>query len=157
MITYDANDQLRYKFVSDGELRNAIHLVVKDKAGVINGLYDESIPVGSEKVIVYAYRKGTFSASTETQPQGVNQMYFMNAASSAEVRSGLNGRTFTIAYLEAGDYELYFASYDEAPSGRTSFKGVLQAELSVDGTVGNRVSVKAGATASISTVGHGVL
>jgi hypothetical protein len=157
MITYDMNDQVRYKFVSDRELSEAINLTIKEQSGIIRGTYEETTPIGFEKVIVYAYRKGTFSASTETQPQGENQMYFMNAATSAEIRSGLNGRTFTIAYLEAGDYELYFASYEKTPSGRTSFNGVLQAELSVNGTVGNRISVKAGATASISTVVKGVL
>jgi hypothetical protein len=156
-ITYDVNDEVRYRFVSDTELNRAVRLVVKEHSGAIKGTYNESTPIVSEKIVAYAYKKGTFSASTETQPQGETQMYFMNAAGSSEVKSGLNGREFTIAYLEEGDYELYFASYEATPSGRMSFKGVLQAEMNVDGTVGNRISVGAGTTVSISTIVMGIL
>lgn len=156
-IAYDADDELRYKFVSEAEMSKAVQLVIREKSGTIKGTYNEESATASEKVIVYAYKKGTFSASTETQPQGEHQMYFMNAIGSAEVKSGINGRVFTIAYLEEGDYELYFASYEQAPSGRSSFKGVLQAEMSVNGTVGNRISVQGGATITIATVVKGIL
>ena len=60
-------------------------------------------------------------------------------------------------FLDEGDYELYFASFENTPSGRMSFRGVLQAEMNVDGTVGNRVAVEAGSTISISTVVNGIL
>jgi hypothetical protein len=156
-IAYDANDQVHYKFVSNSDLGKAVQLVIREKSGTIKGTYNESTSTGSEKVVVYAYKKGTFSASTETQPQGEHQMYFMNATGSAEVKSSLNGRVFTIAFLEEGDYELYFASYESSPSGRSSFKGVLQAEMSVDGAIGNRIKVEAGVTVSISTVVKGIL
>lgn len=156
-VAYDMNDEVRYRFVSDNDLSKAVRLVVREQSGAIKGLYNESTPTSSEKVIAYAYKKGTFSASTETQPQGITQMYFMNAAGSAEVKSGLNGRVFTIAFLEEGDYELYFASYEKTPSGRSSFKGVLMAEMEVDGTVGNRIRVEAGASVSISTTVKGIL
>ncbi len=156
-IAYDMNDEVRYRFVGDDELSRSVRLVVREKSGMIKGVYNESVPITSEKVIAYAYKKGTFSASTETQAQGTTQMYFMNAAGSAEVRSGLNGREFTIAFLEEGDYELYFASYEEAPSGRAAFKGVLMAEMSVGGTVGNRITVKEGSSVSISTEVKGIL
>jgi hypothetical protein len=156
-IAYDMGEEVRYRFVSDNDLSKAVRLMIKDEAGTIKGLYTESVPTTSEKVIVYAYKKGTFSASTETQPQGQTQMYFMNAAGSSEVRSGLNGREFTIAFLDQGDYELYFASYESTPSGRSSFREMLQAEMSVDGTVGNRISVEAGASVSISTEVKGIL
>lgn len=156
-IAYDVDDEVRYKFVSDYELNRSLRLLMKEKSGTIKGTYNESMPKSAEKTIVYAYKKGTFSASTETQPQGVTQMYFMNAAGSAEVKPGLNGRGFMIAYLEEGDYELYFASYGQTPSGRLFFVGVMQAEMNVGGTVGNRVTVAAGASVSISTVVKGIL
>jgi hypothetical protein len=156
-IAYDMNDEVRYRFVSDNELSRSVRLVLREQTGTIKGTYDESTPMATEKIVVYAYKKGTFSASTETQPQGETQRYFMNAAGSAEVKPGLNGRGFMIAYLEEGDYELYFASYKETPSGRMSFGGVLQAEMDVDGTVGNRIRVEAGASVSISTVVKGIL
>lgn len=151
-IAYDMDDQIRYKFVSDNELSKAIRLVNRDGSGMIRGVYTENSKTPSEKVIAYAYRKGTFSASTETQPQGETQIYFMNAAGSSEVKSGVNGREFTIAFLEEGDYELYFASYEDSPSGRSSLREMLQAEMNVGGAVGNRISVEAGTSISISTV-----
>lgn len=155
-IAYDANEGVKYRFVSDGGLGGAVRLVMREKSGVIKGIYSDN-SAGSAKVVVYAYRKGTFSASTETQPQGENQTYFMNASGSSEVKSGLNGRGYTIAFLEEGDYELYFASYEETPSGKASYTGLLQAETSVDGSVGNRIAVEAGATVAISTVIKGIL
>lgn len=151
------NDVVRYRFVNDKEMSEAVRLLVKEKAGTIKGLYYEGDPMISDKIIAYAYKKGTFSASTETQAQGESAMYFMNAAGSSEVKPGLNGRGFTIAYLEQGDYELYFASYAETPSGRLAFNAILQTELNVGGTVGNRISVGAGASVSVSTMVKGVL
>ncbi len=155
-VAYDAGETVKYRFVGDNDLNASIRLVIREKAGVIKGTYNEN-PGPSEKVVVYAYKKGTFSASTETQPQGGNQTYFINAAGSSEVRSGLSGKEFTIAFLEDGDYELYFAAYEETPSGKASFTGLLQAETSVDGSVGNRIAVRAGATVAISTVVKGIL
>lgn len=155
-IAYDANESVKYKFVSDGSLGGAVRLVIREKAGMIKGMYSDNLG-GSGKVVVYAYRKGTFSASTETQPQGENQAYFMNAAGSSEVKSGLSGKEYTIAFLEEGDYELYFASYEETPSGKASYTGLLQAETSVDGSVGNKIAVEAGATVAILTVVKGIL
>jgi len=156
-IAYDANDNVRYKFVSRDDLNAAVRLMVRGNTGTIRGLYNDDDPFTEKKIIAYAYKKGTFSASTETLAQGDTQIYFRNAAGSAEVKQGINGREFTIAFLEEGDYELYFASYEQAPSGRTTFGGMLQAETSVDGTVGNRISVEAGVSVSISTVVKGVL
>jgi hypothetical protein len=156
-ITYDANEQVRYKFVGDADLNSSIHLAVKEKTGVIKGVLNDYLPPDTEKIVAYAYRKGTFSASTETQPQGESQMYFMNAAASGEVKSGLNGRMFVIPFLEEGGYELYFASYEKTPSGRLSFREVLRAELNVGGTVGNRMTVKSGATVPVMTVVNGFL
>jgi hypothetical protein len=156
-IAYDANDEVRYSFVNKDELSAAVRLMVRENSGTIKGLYTDGSPLTDKKIIAYAYRKGTFSASTETQAQGDTQIYFKNAEGSAEVKQGMNGREFTIAFLEEGDYELYFASYEKTPSGRTTFSEMLQAETSVDGTVGNRIAVEAGASISISTVVKGIL
>lgn len=155
-VAYDANENVKYRFVADGDLGAAVKLVIREKSGTIKGMYSDN-SASSNKVVVYAYKKGAFSASTETQPQGENQTFFINAAGSSEVRSGLSGREYTIAFLEEGDYELYFAAYEETPSGKASFTGLLQAETSVDGSVGNRIAVEAGATVSISTVIKGIL
>ncbi|MEI9917340.1 MAG: DUF4382 domain-containing protein [Bacteroidota bacterium] len=151
-ISYDANDDVRYKFVGDDQLNSSLRVMVKEKGGAIKGILNNYLPARSEKVVAYAYKKGTFSASTETQPQGENQMYFMNAVASGEVKPGLNGRTFVVPFLEEGDYELYFASYDETPSGRLAFQRILVIGLNVNGTVGNRITVRSGGTVSVATV-----
>lgn len=156
-ITYRSNGSNEYRFVGDRDLNSSIRLLVREKTGVIKGLFNENSPAPSDKVIVYAYKKGTFSASTETQPQGENQTYFINAAASSEVHSGMRGKEFTLAFLENGDYELYFASYGQTPSGRSSFKGVLQAEMTVGGSEGNKITVEAGATVSISALVRDIL
>jgi hypothetical protein len=156
-ITYDMNEQVRYRFVGSSDLNNSVRLVVKENSGVIKGVLNDYLTLSSEKVVAYAYKKGTFSASTETQPQGENQMYFMNAAASGEVKSGLNGRMFLIPFLEEGDYELYFASYEETPSGRLSFRDVMHAELNVGGVTGNRMAVRAGGSVSVVTDVSGLL
>jgi Domain of unknown function (DUF4382) len=156
-IAYDMDENIRYKFVSDNDLSNSIRMVLRDKSGRIQGSFNEGNGSSNEKVVVYAYKKGTFSASTETQPQGEHQTYFINSTSSTEVKSTLSGREYTLAFLEEGSYELYFASYEESPSGRSTFKGVLMAETSVDGTVGNTINVESGATISISTQIKGIL
>ena len=155
-VAYDMNEQVRYRFVGDNDLNSSVHLLVKESSGVIKGVLNDYLTLSSEKVVAYAYRKGTFSASTETQPQGENRMYFMNAVASGEVKSGLNGRIFVIPFLEEGDYELYFASYEEM-SGRLSFREMMPTELNVGGSVGNRMTVRAGGTVSVVTEVDGMM
>lgn len=156
-IRYSDDPSMKYSFVSESNLNSAVRLVSKEKSGTIKGTYQEESSVDSEKIIVYAYRKGTFNASTETEGQTADNIFFKNAVASAEVKQTLTGKTFTLAFLEEGEYELHFYAYDQdSATGRFTVTARLQSENNVDGQVKNIISVKAGASVNITTTIRGV-
>lgn len=147
-----------YSFVSDNELSSAIRVVNKANTGTVQGTYNEETISGADQVIVYAYKKGTYTAATETTPQGDSDILFVNAVGSAKVKSSLSGNTYKLAMLESGDYEFYFAAYKkETGSDRMVFQNVLQAEISVNGGVEDMVAVQAGTTINILSSIKGIL
>jgi hypothetical protein len=157
-IRYSDDPSIRYQFVSDNNLNAAVRLVTKQSSGMIKGTYQNESGVDSEKIIVYAYKKGTFNASTETQPQGTDGIQFKNAVASAEVKSGLSGSFYTLAYLPEDEYELHFAAYSKnTTTGRMSFDAMLQSETSVNGSIADAIHVEAKATINISTSIKGVI
>lgn len=113
-----------FEFVSMSELSAGVRTVNEESTGMINGSVNDSENT-SDKIIVYAYEKGSFNAETETQGQGESNVTFANAVSSSVV-SGLNN-SYSINFLEEGDYELVFASYSES-EGDFSFNALLEAE-----------------------------
>jgi hypothetical protein len=157
-IRYSENEALRYQFVSDNSLKAAIRVVAKENSGTIKGSYQNDSDVEAEKIIVYAYKKGTFNASTETQPQGEDGILFAKAVASAEAKETLSGSSYTLAFLEQGEYELHFVAYQKnTETGRFTFSSELDAETTVDGSVGNIIKVNAGASVSISARIKGLL
>ncbi len=153
-----SSDAVSYSFVSDNNLNAAVKLVAKANSGTVIGSYEESSGSNADKIIVYAYKKGTFNASTEATPQGTDEILFANAAGSAEVKQGLTGKEFKLAFLEAGDYELHFVGYtQDTTTGRYQFQTQLKSETSVDGSVGNLVTVKSGLTVNVAAVITGIL
>lgn len=147
-IAYSDDPMVRYTFVTDDKLKAAIRLVARENAGTIKGSYEANSD--AEKIIVYAYKKGTFSAATETESQAENNMHFANAVASAEVKQGLTGRTFTLAFLEEGEYELYFAAHSQNTSGRMTFETLLSSETKIDGSVANLIKVQGGVTINVT-------
>jgi len=157
-IRYADGASSDYSFVSDNNLKVAVSLVTKAKSGMIKGTYDESSNSNADKIIVYAYKKGTFNASTETTPQGEDGLLFANARSSAVVKQTLTGNEFTLAFLEEGEYELHFIGYShDAATGRYNFETRLESETSVDGSVANFVMVKGGVTINVAATITGIL
>jgi hypothetical protein len=146
-----------YRFVSDNNLRSAIRIIGKSNSGTIKGTYEESISSGADEVIVYAYQKGTFNMETETQPQGEDQLLFANAVSSTKVSSSLSGNSFTLALLEAGEYELYFAKYNDNGSGELEFDTLLESETTVNGSINSLVMLQANLTTNIAVSITGLL
>lgn len=142
--------QVKYRFVNDNSLRAAVRVVDKSKAGTIKGSYSDEAGSASGKVIVYAYKKGTFTAA-ETQAQGEDGLLFAKAVSSAEVKQGLTGKVYTLALLEEGEYELHFAAYEEDASGRIKFTTMLTSETSAEGSLGG-IKVKGGLNVNVSSV-----
>lgn len=148
---------VRYNFVSNDNLQSSVRLVSLDQVGSINGAYSEQTSSNADMVIVYAYKKGSFNATTETMAQGDDGIFFKNAISSTAVKSSLSGNTFKLAFLEAGDYELHFAAYTKnSTSNQFVFQNMLSAQTSVNGSIGSFVTVQSGAALSISSVITGI-
>ncbi len=126
-------------------------LVDQSNAGSINGNYTEQVVVTNDKIVVYAYKKGTFDAGVESQPQGSDAILFKNAVTSSEVKGSLNARTYKLAFLESGDYELHFATYDMDNNGRPVFKEILTSTITGGSSNADVVTIQAGVTASITT------
>jgi hypothetical protein len=157
-VRYSDDPAIRYSFVSDANLQSAVRVVTKEKSGTIKGSYEESSSVNAETIVVYAYKKGTFNATTETQAQGADGIQFKNAVASAGVKESLTGKVFTVAYLPEGEYELHFAAYSKnTTSGKVAFEAMLQSETNVDGSVANIIKVQGSASINISAVINGTI
>jgi hypothetical protein len=149
-IVHSDNTEAQYRFVNDDNLSGAIRVVNKSKTGTISGSYTETEATNADEVIVYAYKKGTFSFSSEMQPQGEDGVQFSHAIASAQVKESLTGKTFKLALLEAGEYELIFASYNEDASGQMTLTAVHESEMKMNGSVINALTLQSQATANVS-------
>jgi hypothetical protein len=151
-IRWSTDNTIRYAFVNADNLNASIRVVDKMKAGMVNGSYSEQNSTNADKIVVYAYQKGTFNAATETQAQGDDAIFFKNAVTSAEVKGSVT-KSFKLSYLESGDYEFHFASYSQdATTGRFTFQSMLSAQTKVNGSVADFITVNANATVSISSL-----
>ncbi len=149
-----SNDQ--YDFVTDSELRSSLRFVAKAEAGKVTGNCEDNFGLAGDKIVVYAYKKGTFNKGAEVSGQGASNVQFKGAVTSGVAN---NQGNFTLAFLEAGNYELHFFGYEYTNSdGKMEMKGEL--ELSLLGNLGidlNNVSVGANATATVSVKVLGLL
>lgn len=114
----------KYDFVTAAELDSALRVAVKSKASVIKGKVQDVISL-SDKVVVYAYKKGQFNRNVETDGQGASDIEFGNAVTSATVNASGN---YELHFLETGEYELIVAGYTKNnTTGQMSLKGTLTA------------------------------
>ena len=119
-IQYQNGSSDKYDFVAAADLQSAVRLVVKSNAGDIQGSCQNTV-VNTDKIIVYAYKKGEFNREVEIQT--ANGIAFKNAVSSAVVG---NDGNFKLAFLEAGEYELHLAAYnDDNSDGQLDLQGTL--------------------------------
>jgi len=114
-----------FNFVTMAELTAGIRTVNAELTGKISGSVNDANNT-SDKIIVYAYEKGTFNADVETQGKGESEVTFANAVTSAEVKS-LSG-SYSLDFLEEGEYELIFASYKEDDNSEFYFNALLNVE-----------------------------
>lgn len=130
-----------YTFVTHSELEATIRAVDKDDTGIVKGQCNDNSMAGSDKIVVYAYKKGTWNQSVETQGQGESQIMFKNAITSTVADANGN---YTLAFLEEGEYELYLAGYEDNDNGgKFEFQGLFE----LGGLIGlnsNVVNVEAG-------------
>jgi hypothetical protein len=147
-----------YSFVSSSNLSSAVRIVSRDGSGFVKGTYSQESDVDAEKIIVFAYKKGTFNAATETQAQTSDGIYFKNAVASSEVKTSITGSAYTLAFLPEGDYELHFVAFNrQSDSGRLEMTAMLKSETSVNGSAADIIHVKAGLTTNISASISGVV
>tara|TARA_R110001632_G_scaffold1331_4_gene5310 strand:+ start:155 stop:1102 length:948 start_codon:yes stop_codon:yes gene_type:complete len=114
-----------FNFVTMAELTAGIRTVNAELTGKISGSVNDANNT-SDKIIVYAYEKGTFNADVETQGKGESEVTFANAVTSTEVKN-LSG-SYSLDFLEEGEYELIFASYKEDDNSEFYFNALLNVE-----------------------------
>lgn len=142
-----------YRFVTDTELNAATRLVVRDNAGQVKGNVDDNLGLAGSKIVVYAYQKGAFT-NAETDPQGASGIMFKNAVSSAVCDENGN---YTLAFLEAGEYDLRFIGYQDANSdGKMEEKGSLVLNI-LGGLNLNAIVVSAESTVQLNVNVTGIL
>lgn len=142
-VRYTSSGTSKYQFVTDAELSAALRLVTKEQSGTIQGSITDALNQTGSKVVVYAYKKGTYTEA-EKQPQGSSGIRFKNAVSAAVVNSS---DQYTLAFLEAGDYSLHFVAYEDSNSdGKLEEKGTLLVDVLAGLNLG---SVTVGATATV--------
>ncbi len=116
------NDE--YDFVTEAELRTSLRMVNKNKTGKVKGKVSDNFSQAGDRVVVYAYKKGTFNQSTETTGQGSSNIIFKNAETSAVVDANGN---YNISFLSEGEYELHYVGYEDTNNdGKMEAKGFLE-------------------------------
>jgi hypothetical protein len=148
------NASSSFNFVSMSELKSGIRVVNEETTGSISGTATDTQST-SEKIIVYAYKKGQFNAQKETQGQGESNITFAGAVCSAEVNK-LNG-SYSLNFLEEGEYELHYASYtDNDQDNKYEFSSMLEAESVTNIDLGS-ITVSSGIQISANVTIKGTL
>lgn len=136
----------RYEFVTQSEMQSSVRLVTKATAGEITGQCQDNLDL-ADRIVVYAYTKGTFNKDTEMSGQGASNIMFSNAVASAVVDAQGD---YTLAFLEEGDYELHFIAYQQTADDKPA---EILGEMSLDllGSVGiDLLNLKVDANTSVS-------
>ena len=149
----DESAESDYMFVSKTELQSAVRIVKEDEAGEISGKVDALVETGDE-TYVFLYHKGTFNSMSETQGQGASNILFANAVSSAKVESD---GSYTLPFLEEGDYEVHVASYTESSVFSTILQGLLNASSKISGLFLNDISVSSNTELELNIEVNGLM
>ncbi len=148
----NSSNSNQYDFVSTTEMQNGIRVVNKNSVGIIKGNCNQMLN-SSDKIVVYAYKKGTFNQNTETQGQGQSNIEFANAVSSATV--DINGN-YELHFLEEGEYELHYCTYEENNSNQMELSGMLIVD--VFGSLNlNSIRVNSSTTLEVNVIATGVI
>lgn len=115
-----------YRFSSQATLNAGVRVVEKEKTGRVTGTCSDLV-TQSDVIVVFAYKAGAFQEEEEWGIPGPGEAMFPNAVTSGKVDGS---GSFSLHFLEAGDYELHFAGYNEsAANGELTLKGMLDFEL----------------------------
>lgn len=119
-IRRDAGNAQKYILVTHTNLQAALRVLVQNQTGVIKGSCNNQVTT-SDKIVVYAYQKGTYNALLERSEVG--GVAFVNAVNSAAVDANGN---FEMHFLNSGEYELVFIAYkDLNADGNLNIQGTL--------------------------------
>ncbi len=145
----------QYDFVTTAEMNTSIRLVNKGATGRIEGKVENTFTT-SDRIVVYAYKKGTYTKNNEISGQGASNIEFKNAVTSATAESD---GSYTLHFLESGAYEVHFIAYeDQDNDGSLELKGEL--ELSLVGNLGidlNNITVDANTATSVDVSVIGII
>lgn len=147
----DSIDQ--YDFVSTADMINGLRIINKANAGELSGIVTDASS-GSDVIVAYLYDQNDFDADAEATVDDESELRFTNAVTSAMVQSD---GTYEFPFLEEGDYELHFASFDENPvTGEVEFRGLMEVESGVVEEVLN-VTIEAGVSSELDLSLTGLL
>tara|TARA_R110002050_G_scaffold196426_2_gene331333 strand:- start:26106 stop:27053 length:948 start_codon:yes stop_codon:yes gene_type:complete len=129
IIENNSTSTNQFDFVSSTELSSGLRLINNVEAGSISGTVSDNENT-SERIVVYAYEKGTYSSS-EAEAKGTSGVTFANAVTSTMVNS-FSG-AYKVNFLKEGDYEFHFASYSDTDGdGKFEFNSMLRVESLTD-------------------------
>lgn len=145
MVSDDSEDD----FMFSSNMNAALRLVNKENSSKINGNVSDNLNMGGDKIVAYAYVKGTFDRDQEAS--GDENSFFANAVTSATVNSD---GSYQLSYLEQGEYELIFIGYDrDDQTGKTEAKSILSSSLDITGSIlGIELNTSASATLDITVL-----
>jgi hypothetical protein len=147
-----ADIDLRKALAVTGEgtykLRPTARLVVENTTGKIQGSVSGSIDA-SETIVVYAYKKGSFTTAEEAEPAD-GETRFQNSINSAVVAE--NG-SYTLAFMEEGEYEIKVASFSNNDQDEElEYNSTLDIDLMISGTLFNSVEVESNSSVTAAII-----
>jgi len=145
-VVRDGGSSGEYKFVTSAEMKAAVRLANEGKCGVIKGKINSSMSA-NESAVVFAYLKGQYNESTETQAQGTSGVMFARAMTSAKVNAD---GSYQLSFLEEGDYEVHVASYKKDNAGKVTFRSMLNASSTTSGVLLNNIVIRAKSQISLN-------
>lgn len=126
------------------KLRPTARLIVNDATGTIKGSLNVS---GEDRVVVYAYAEGTYSDAEYDQPSEGEARFDGSVNSAVVAEDG----SFTLAFMQEGNYELVTATYELNEAEETyEFKSVAEADVWINGSITNLVTVESNSTVNLT-------
>lgn len=152
-VKRDSNNSDNYEFVTNSEMQSGIRVINKDNVAVVSGSCEDSMLNNSDKIVVYAYGKGSFNRDFECHGQGESNIEFSGALTSSMVDANGN---YELHFLEEGDYELHYVSYKENANGELEINGTLLVNA-VDSIDLLSLSLNANANVVVNVVVSGIV
>lgn len=128
-ITLTADFDVRKALVNAGGdylLKPTIRLIADSEAGTIAGTLS-NMDTNAHQYTVYVYEDGSYDSSEAADPSSDTEVRFPNAVSSYTVKAdSASSGDYALAYLAAGDYDLYVAKFnpDGDNDGQPDYVGV---------------------------------